>query len=107
MSFHVEGIRFPAFGSILLRCTGSAASTRMQAARPAASFSLSRLSSTSGVAGLAFLEGEIIFDCALYAGGEFLPAFWRIQSALARQDIPGEFAAFFLVVWGHSMLRWT
>jgi hypothetical protein len=64
-------------------------------------------SASSAVARLALLKGEIIFDCTLYAGGEFLSAFWRVQSTLVRQDISGEFATLFFILRGHSTLRWT
>ena len=60
--------------------------------------------SASAVARLALLKGEIIFDYALDASGKFLSAFGRVQSALVRQDISGEFAALFFKLWGHSTL---
>jgi len=60
--------------------------------------------SASAVARLALLKGKIIFDCALNASGEFLSAFRRVQSALVRQDISGELATLFFILWGHSTL---
>ena len=68
-----------------------------------ASISLPHASSSrSAVARLALFKRQIIFDGALYAGGKFLSAFWRVQSSLVRQNIPGEFAAFFIILGDHS-----
>jgi hypothetical protein len=61
----------------------------------------------SAVARLALFKSQVVFDGALYASGQFLSTFWRVQSSLVRQNIPGEFSAFLIVLKDHSMLRWT
>jgi len=61
----------------------------------------------SAVARLALFKSQVVFDGALYASGQFLSTFWRVQSSLVRQNIPGEFATFVIILVDHRMLRWT